>query len=89
MDDETILKLAEKEGRILITNDKDFGELIFRQKRVSAGIVLIRMKEATGKQKAELIGKLITTCGDKLSGNFVVVTARMPVPAYGRLGLNG
>ncbi|MEW6572155.1 MAG: DUF5615 family PIN-like protein [Bacillota bacterium] len=76
LDDETILRLAEKEGRILITNDKDFGELIFRQKRVSAGIVLIRIKGATGKQKAEIIGKLVTIYGNKLRGNFVVVTAR-------------
>lgn len=42
--DEHLLTLAYKEKRVLITNDKDFGELIFLQKRLSSGIILIRIK---------------------------------------------
>ncbi|MEW6771931.1 MAG: DUF5615 family PIN-like protein [Bacillota bacterium] len=71
-----MLELAEKEGRILITNDKDFGELVFRQKLLSAGVVLLRMKGATGAQKAEAVKKLLEAYGSKLSGYFTVVTAK-------------
>ena len=42
--DEDLLKLATTEKRILITNDKDFGELTVLQKRLSTGIILLRVK---------------------------------------------
>jgi predicted nuclease of predicted toxin-antitoxin system len=76
LDDARILELAEGGGRILITNDKDFGDLVFRQKLVSAGVILLRMKGATGAEKAEAVRKLLKRYGRKLRGNFVVVTAK-------------
>jgi predicted nuclease of predicted toxin-antitoxin system len=42
--DEGLLKLANKERRILVTNDKDFGELKFRQRKLSVGIILFESK---------------------------------------------
>lgn len=44
MGDEQVLGLANSEQRILVTNDKDFGYLVFRQNMVSTGLVLIRVK---------------------------------------------
>lgn len=40
--DEEVLQKAKDDGRILITDDKDFGELIFRLKKPSSGVILIR-----------------------------------------------
>ena len=40
--DEAVLTLANQQGALLLTADKDFGELVFRQRRVSAGVLLIR-----------------------------------------------
>ncbi|HXH21555.1 MAG TPA: DUF5615 family PIN-like protein [Dehalococcoidia bacterium] len=34
--DEDVLAIARREGRILITNDRDFGELVFKQGRLHA-----------------------------------------------------
>ena len=45
MSDEDLLQLANEENRIFITNDKDFGDLIFLQKRLSAGTILFRVKD--------------------------------------------
>jgi len=45
MIDEELLRLANQERRIFITNDKDFGDLIFLQKRLSAGTILFRVKD--------------------------------------------
>jgi len=42
MRDNEVLDLANKEKRILITNDKDFGELVFWQKRVMRGLILFK-----------------------------------------------
>ena len=74
MNDEDLLKLAKDERRILITNDKDFGELTFLQKKISVGIILFRVKDQDSKKKAELMEKLITNFYDKILNNFIVIT---------------
>jgi predicted nuclease of predicted toxin-antitoxin system len=41
--DETVLALAQRENRVLVTFDKDFGELVFRHGRAaSPGVILLR-----------------------------------------------
>ena len=44
-DDDSILQRAYAENRILITNDKDFGELIYRGKKLHRGVILLRLGE--------------------------------------------
>jgi predicted nuclease of predicted toxin-antitoxin system len=41
--DETVLHLANREQALLLTADKDFGELVFRQHRLTTGVVLLRL----------------------------------------------
>lgn len=43
-DDTVILKSAKVAGRVIITQDKDFGELVFNQSKVHAGVILIRTR---------------------------------------------
>src|SRR3989344_4916676 len=40
--DETILKLANKENMVIITFDKDFGEIVFKDRKKSKGIILLQ-----------------------------------------------
>ncbi len=40
-----ILKHAAAEDRIVITNDKDFGELVFRSGQAHAGVVLLCLQD--------------------------------------------
>lgn len=42
--DGEVLKHAEEGGRILVTNDKDFGELVFRRGKPSSGVILLRLE---------------------------------------------
>jgi len=74
MTDEELLKVASEEGRILVTNDKDFGELTFLQKKHSTGIVLIRVKSQQTIVKLELLIKLLSKYSEKILGHFVVIT---------------
>lgn len=67
--DEEILAKAEQEERIAITNDKDFGELIFRLGRPSRGIILLRVSTTDPKERFELAKSVL----DKAEGRFVVV----------------
>ena len=41
--DDDVLALAFNERRILLTEDKDFGELVYRLKKPAHGIILIRI----------------------------------------------
>lgn len=67
-----ILELARKEDRIIITLDKDFGELVFHEKRAHAGVLLLRMEDARGAEKADLMEEIIQRFGSMLAGSFVV-----------------
>jgi|Deesub1362B_J571_1020462.scaffolds.fasta_scaffold00176_49 predicted nuclease of predicted toxin-antitoxin system len=44
MSDVEVLELATKEERVLITFDKDFGEIAVKTKRAINGIILLRMR---------------------------------------------
>ncbi|MCL4456050.1 MAG: DUF5615 family PIN-like protein [Nitrospirae bacterium] len=74
MDDEALIKLAKTEKRILLTNDKDFGELVFLQKKLSHGIILLRVRGQETGLKVKLIKRVMEEYSGKLSGHFVVVT---------------
>lgn len=43
LEDEEILLLAKDKGRVIITFDKDYGELLFRHKKESNGVILLRV----------------------------------------------
>ena len=59
--DEEVLRKAEEEGRILITDDKDFGELVFRLCKPSNGVILIRTSTMNPKRRFELLEILLKT----------------------------
>jgi len=67
------LQFANCESRILITNDKDFGELIFRQGRITQGILLIRASNEESSNKIRLVKEVIKKVKNKIRGNFIVV----------------
>lgn len=72
-DDDEILQLANKDKRILITRDKDFGELAYRDKKVHSGIILNRLYELTSEKKAEIVSKVIKDFEEELIGSFTVI----------------
>ena len=43
--DSNILQNAYLENKVLLTHDKDFGDLVFRDKMSHSGIVLVRLKD--------------------------------------------
>jgi predicted nuclease of predicted toxin-antitoxin system len=55
--DEEVLQQANAGSAILLTADKDFGELVFRQGLVHSGVVLIRLAGLANATKAEIVEK--------------------------------
>jgi len=73
--DEAVLGRSRETGSLLITADKDFGDLVFRQRKASTGILLLRLAGLTSDTKAALVSAAITSHGDELSASFGVLTA--------------
>ena len=71
--DDSLLDLARKEERILITNDKDFGELIFWQKKISHGVILFREKSQNSTEKIRLLSLLLRKLLQKIPHHFVTL----------------
>ena len=74
MTDEDILAEAYSGGWILITNDKDFGEMVFRERRLHHGVVLLRLEDERATAKVDAVRRLLTSYSDQLPDAFVVVT---------------
>jgi predicted nuclease of predicted toxin-antitoxin system len=61
------------ERRVLITNDKDFGELVYRRSLPHAGVVLFRLGNESLDIKERWLAYLLDELTDQLT-HFVVVT---------------
>lgn len=72
--DEEVLAQAFRDGRILVTNDRDFGSLVERQKFPHAGIILLRLKNATPSVRILVLQSLINRFGDELKDKFIVAS---------------
>ena len=72
IEDSEIMKKAVEENRIIITNDKDFGELAIRQKRKSKGILILRLQIETPENKIKTIKNVLEEHKDKLENNLVI-----------------
>ncbi len=73
MQDVAVFRIANAEQRIILTNDKDFGEMCFFQKKTSHGIILLRIKGQDSFKKIGLLKKLLERYPDKIIKHFVIV----------------
>ena len=74
MADEDSLALAVREDRVVITNDKDFGDLVFRDRRAHRGVILLRLSDDRTPVKIAVLERLLADFPDDIEECFVVVT---------------
>jgi predicted nuclease of predicted toxin-antitoxin system len=72
--DEIILGRANAQHALLITADKDFGELVFRQHLVHAGVVLVRLAGLLPTTKAQIVGHVLQSHDTELLDAFSVIS---------------
>jgi predicted nuclease of predicted toxin-antitoxin system len=77
MGDEDVLARANLLGALLISGDKDFGDLHYRQGRTLGGIVLLRLSGMSNQGKANLVAMAFRARGAELAGAFSVITPTM------------
>ncbi|SRR5690554_6640140 len=72
--DSEVFRLSNNHDAILLTADKDFGAIVFQQRRVTSGVVLIRLNGLMSRQKAELVADLFKKHAEQLRLAFTVLT---------------
>jgi predicted nuclease of predicted toxin-antitoxin system len=75
MNDNAILAWAADENRLVMTMDKDFGELVYHSGRSHTGVLLLRLENARSAEKVRVVREIFTRHGDKLIHHFSVYQA--------------
>jgi len=70
---ERVIAIALSENRVLLTEDKDFGGLVYKRLQPSPGVVLIRRFPASSPAKADAVLNTVSALGDALAERFVVI----------------
>ncbi len=71
--DEEVAMLSAGEMRILLTEDKDFGQMVYAKSQASAGVIFIRFPANARQSMSDMIVRLADEYGDELHRRFVVV----------------
>ena len=74
--DEEVLSIALRERAVLLTADKDFGEIVFHQRKTLQGVILIRLSGLPPSQKAEVVAMALERHGAKMEQAFTVITPK-------------
>jgi predicted nuclease of predicted toxin-antitoxin system len=72
MSDSKIIGIAAKDNRIIITMDKDFGELVYNSGLMHKGILLLRTENCSGDKKVKIISEILRNYSSELEDNFCV-----------------
>jgi len=73
IEDRVVLSHANHLKCLLMTEDKDFGELTYRLNKKHYGILLIRLARLPRSERIKLVTELLEEYGEKLPGNFTVI----------------
>ncbi len=73
MDDPDVIDLSVREERLLITEDKDFGQLVFAHGRAACGVILLRFPGLLRQKLCDDIVKLAQQKEQALRDSFVVL----------------
>jgi predicted nuclease of predicted toxin-antitoxin system len=72
--DKEVLRIANEKSGSLITGDKDFGEIVFRQKKHHPGVVLFRLSGLSNEQKIQMILSAIDRHQQEMINHFSVIS---------------
>ncbi len=72
-DDEDVIELATRDNRLLLTEDKDFGQLVFAHIHTTGGVILIRFPGGVRAALPKAVIDLVNEMGERLMGCFVVI----------------
>jgi predicted nuclease of predicted toxin-antitoxin system len=71
--DDEVLNAANADARILITEDRDFGEMVVRQRLPLHGVLLLELDRLASATEADAVANVVSAHAERLAGNLVVV----------------
>ena len=71
--DKTVIEIAQNEDRIILTFDKDFGELVFKKKTNVKGVILLRIAPKSVNFVLERLRDLFSRSEIEFENSFLVV----------------
>ncbi len=74
MTDAEVFELANAQDALLITADKDFGEIVFRQRRVNRGVILVRLAGLPQEKKGYLVATALQKYLLEMCNSYTVIT---------------
>ena len=72
-EDSEVIKLAVDEKRILLTEDKDFGQWVYSHGQKTLGVIFLRFPTSARRQISRDVVNLVKQQGEKLAGCFITV----------------
>lgn len=72
-EDDDVREKAVGDDRILITEDKDFGQLVYASMRTTGGVIFIRFPTRARRSLPEAVVELVRQRGERLKGSFTVL----------------
>src|SRR4051794_34086991 len=82
--DPELLESARLENRVIVTDDLDFGELVYHQRLATQGVILLRLHGASVPDRIQRLTEVWATIESNLPGRFLVVTPKKlrvrPIP---------
>lgn len=74
MQDRAIIQKGFAEHWIVITNDKDFGEKVYREGQFHHGVIFLRLDDERPANKIAVLQRMLASYGDRVTDQFIVVT---------------
>ncbi len=71
--DEEVMAIAIEEGRIILTFDSDYGELVFKYGYQPEGVIYFRWKEFTPDYPADYLHEIFEAGQIQFAGLFTVI----------------
>jgi predicted nuclease of predicted toxin-antitoxin system len=85
MQDVDILEEAARQSRLVVTMDKDFGELVYNSGKAHAGVLLLRLADARSEEKVAVVRSILDRYSERLPGAFAVYqSGRLRVRKHSR-----
>ena len=75
--DSVVLQRANEHNALLVTEDKDFGELVYRQGLVHLGVVLVRLHGLSSATKSRIVSAIFVQHEMEMANSFTVISPGM------------
>lgn len=72
-EDDNVMQRALQEERIVVTEDKDFGQLVYANRQATGGVLFLRFPAKARTSISKTVVDIVRRRGDALKGKFAVV----------------